>query len=296
MKVKMPTPMQANLLYLMVCVILLAGSGLLAPRLGLGTNLWINEFLWILAPSVLLVTIGKMPVEKVFKLQKAQKKHILTGMAASVSLWFFAFYLSKMTGLLLDRSFGTVDTGLTGAPSTIQSILLLIGMLVLAPICEELLFRGIIQSAYEVRYPRYGFVFSAILFGMFHVLNGVTEVIPTFLAGLMLGYLVFCTGSIAASMAAHLAFNFSALFINGSLGLSNLKTIPIWIHFAGVGGLILAVILLSRLRPSGQKEAEAPEETSAKLKTSVASIVFFVLSGVFTVCVGVMELYIRTKP
>lgn len=296
MKEKMPTPAQANLLYLVICAVLLTGSGILAPILGIGTNLWINEFIWILTPSVLLVTIGKMPAGKVFKLQKARKKDIVRGMAAAAGLWFFAYCLSKITGLFLDSSFGTVDTGLGSSPSTIQSILLLIGMLVLAPVCEELLFRGVIQSAYEVRYPKFGYVFSAILFGMFHVMNGVTEIIPTFLAGLLLGYLVYRTGSIAASMTAHLTFNFSALFFNGSLRLSTLTKIPLWLPVVGGAGLVMAVLLLSRLSPSGQKEAEVPDETSARPKISASGILFFILSGIFTIGVGAFELYIRTKP
>lgn len=287
-----PTTKQANLMFLLISVVILLGSALLAPRLGLGTNLWINEYLWILAPCILLVKLGGMPAKEVFKLRKTSGKNIVIGGIAAVCIWFFAFYLSKITGLFLNSRFGAFDTGSAGnAVSVNQSILMLIGMIILAPICEELLFRGVIQSAYEAHNRKYGFVISAILFGMFHVLNGITEVIPTFLTGLLLGYLVYRTGSIAASMFAHMMFNFSALFINGGLGLSALKTIPFWLHCISIVGVLAAVLLLSRLVSVDQDgdEAEIPERKNY----SAGSIVTFALSALFVIIIGAAEIYVR---
>lgn len=292
MKQLYPSTKQANLLFLLVSILILIGSSILAPRLGLGTNLWVNELLWILAPTVLLVKFGKMSDTEVFKLQKTSKNNIMLGVLAAISMWFLTFFLSKVTGMFLDSKFGAFNTGnAVKAPSANQAVLMLIGMLILAPICEELLFRGVIQSAYEAWIGKYGFIVSAALFGMFHVMNGITEVLPTFLLGLMLGFIVYRTRSIIASMFAHFAVNFSALFINGSLRLSFLKEIPLWLYFVSFGGLFLAIFLLSRLKPAAPEVTETPE----KSKYPLGSAILFALSGLFVICIGALEIYARTK-
>jgi membrane protease YdiL (CAAX protease family) len=292
MKQGYPTVKQANLMFLLIAVAILTGSALLAPRLGIGTNLWINEYVWILAPSVILVKLGKMPAKEVLKLRRISGRNILPGTFAAVGMWFFAFYLSKITGIFLDARFGSLATGTAETVSSSnQTLLVLIGVLVLAPVCEELLFRGVIQSAYEAHNRKYGFVMSAVLFGMFHVLNGVTEVLPTFLAGLLLGYLVYRTGSIAASMLAHMAFNVSSVFINGALGLSSLKTIPLWLHPVCIGAFVLVLVLLSRVRPAGEKEETAGAPAAGSCPAG--GIVTFILSGVFVLAIGAAEIYVR---
>ncbi len=334
MKGNLPSIKQANLLFLLVSFAILLSSSLLVPRLGIGVNLWINEYLWILAPTVFLAKLGKMPTKEVFHLKKTSRRNIMIGMMAAVSLWFFAFYLSKQTGLFLDNKFGAFDTVITNSVSPSQGILTLIGMLILAPICEELLFRGVIQSAYEAHNKKYGFVFSAILFCMFHVMSGVTEVIPTFFVGLLLGYLVYRTGSIMASMAAHMATNFSALFINGSLGLSFLKVIPLWLPIVSIVGLCFVAFLLSRLKIDeydviDQETLNVPtkdilikdvpikeisikeisieerlieekliedlpiEVISTKMKFTIGSVVLLILSILFVLCIGAIEIIAR---
>jgi hypothetical protein len=160
-------------------------------------------------------------------------------------------------------------------------------------------------------------------------MNSVTEVIPTFFAGLLLGYLVYKTGSIAASMATHFAFNASALFINGSLGLSSLRSIPLWFHFASIGGILFTILLLSRLKSAediaentakaaaednvgnivkaaaedtpeayaGKNVADNAEAANVPVikKYSAGSIVLFVLSGLFVIIIGAIELYVRQR-
>lgn len=293
MKQAYPTTFQANLMFLLISIMILIGSSLLLPLLGIGTNLWINEYIWILAPVTLLIKFGRMPSVEVLKLIKPTGKNIIIGVLSAISLWFFAFFLSKATGLLLSYKIGDLNTGNLRAPSSNQAILLVIGMLILAPICEELLFRGVIQSAYEARNKKYGFVMSAILFGMFHVLNGITEVIPAIFLGLMLGYLVYRTGSIITSMVAHMTINFCALFLNGSLGLSKLTTIPLWLTFVSITGIFVTLLLLSRLQPNLQLASD--EGNTKIIKKSIGSVVLFILAILYVICFAVIEIYVRLE-
>jgi len=84
-------------------------------------------------------------------------------------------------------------------------------------LAEELLFRGLIQTAIEkrVRY-RYSaeiaMVIAAILFGLAHFAGGFEYVILATVAGLLYGYTYKITGRIEAPIITHLVLN-SAHFI-----------------------------------------------------------------------------------
>lgn len=328
-----PSTRFANLLFLAVSFLILIGSSILAPILGLGTNLWINELLWILTPALISVIICKLTPKKVLKIKRASRRNICIGMLAAAGLWFATYDLSRNTGIWLNHTFGVIDTdSFTASLSVNQSILLLFGMLILAPICEELLFRGVIQSAYESYNGKHGYVYAAVLFGMFHIANGITEVIPTFLVGLLLGYLVHRTGSIITSMCAHMAFNFSSILFTGALGLNKLESVPIWLHLIALGGLTGAILLLGSIKVELQKAGEegmtanAAEEgkttnvdinpsiqtaavgeaeefiqiASASQTVKIVSVgyslgskITFALSGLYVICMGVLEIYIR---
>lgn len=73
---------------------------------------------------------------------------------------------------------------------------------VLAPVMEETLFRGIIQGSI---YRRDGAVksilLSALLFGVFHIIP--QQVINAFLVGIILGYIYFRTGSLLTVIILH---------------------------------------------------------------------------------------------
>jgi membrane protease YdiL (CAAX protease family) len=76
----------------------------------------------------------------------------------------------------------------------------------LAPIVEELIFRGVIFSGFQRIYPAFWAIFfSALLFGLFHL--NPWQLGPTFLLGLLLGYVRLRTGSLLAAIFTHALHN-----------------------------------------------------------------------------------------
>lgn len=330
MKQQYSTTKQANLMFLCVSIFLMIGSSILIPTLGIGTNLWINEYIWILAPVLIFAKLGKLSTKNTFKLKKISKSNKMISVLSAVCICFFSNYLSKISDLFLNHTVGSININLYESVSSVtQSLLLLIGMVVLAPICEELLFRGFIQSAYENYSRKYGFVITAVLFGMFHILNGITQVIPTFMAGLVFGYLVHRTGSIITSMLAHMAFNVSSIVFVSFMGFANMSTVPLWFHLTGFGGLAAVLLLISKLKGTDEeaikevKEEEGNynikekieetgdyniketisvmieennmiiEEAPTVTKYSLGSKITFALSCIFVLIIGAFELYLR---
>lgn len=243
-----PTVTQANILFLITVIITIAGSAFFQPRLGLGTNLWINEFVYILFPPLLLAKVNGWSVEKVYRFRKTSIRNKAFSFFSGLSLWFFSFYLSKMTRMFLHNKIGVSTTPGELSLSIYQSLLLIIGIIVLAPICEEIFFRGFMQRAYEGRTKRYGFVITGLLFGSFHIFNGISEVMPACILGLAMGYLVYKTDSLSTSMLFHGAVNTCAVLLGGFFEKSTQTAIPGWVHVVALMGFCLSVVFMSGLK------------------------------------------------
>lgn len=83
--------------------------------------------------------------------------------------------------------------------------LALVALIVVAPVAEELVFRGLAFATFG----RYSLVGSAALFAVAHGM--AVLLVPVFLAGLALGYARLRTGSVYTGMAMHMALNAIAL-------------------------------------------------------------------------------------
>jgi len=86
---------------------------------------------------------------------------------------------------------------------------LLIGGVIIGPICEEIIFRGIIEEGFIETYggPT-AVVYSALIFGVIHLLP--LQVVNAFLAGILLGWIYWKTRSLWIVMILHILNNYLA--------------------------------------------------------------------------------------
>jgi membrane protease YdiL (CAAX protease family) len=123
--------------------------------------------------------------------------------------------LSGVMTLVADRlGEGLEDQGivenLRDAPPESAALLLLFVTL-LAPVSEELVFRGYLQAAFGERLGRRaGIVFTAVLFGLFHLADPWV-VPPIVILGLLLGAARARTGSVWPGVLGHVLNNAVAL-------------------------------------------------------------------------------------
>jgi membrane protease YdiL (CAAX protease family) len=95
--------------------------------------------------------------------------------------------------------------------------LVLMAGAVIAPIVEEIYFRGFVFRAYlDQKGPRQAFLFSAGLFALVHL--NLPALLPIFAIGLLLSFLYLRTGSILPAIVAH-GVNNAAAFTALYLGL-----------------------------------------------------------------------------
>lgn len=284
-----PTITQANMTYFIMAVLLLVSSIILIPILGPGTNLWINEYVYILLPALLMSRINGWKPEDTYRYKRISSKNAVISILSGISAWFFISPVAKLIDILLNESVGIIKTkGFTNI-SISQGLLLLLGMVILAPICEETLFRGLIQKAYESHSSKHGFIYAGVLFGIFHIFNGVKDVLPAIVLGLVFGYVAYKTGSIAGSMLAHAANNFCAL-VFGSLISSY---IPSWFIFAGIISLIALILLLRGLKTVTVHNEGTPADEPTGQKFTKQAVIFLILSLILVLSAGVLEILAR---
>ena len=127
--------------------------------------------------------------------------------------------------------------------------------ILLAPIGEELLFRGVTMHQAKRVFPFWAAnIMQALLFGLFHM--NMIQGIYAFFLGMVLGYICEKGGSIYQSILFHMMFNFWGTIISGILPTGN-STLFFVLYFAtGVictfSGLILFRFGTNRL---AQKQA-----------------------------------------
>lgn len=162
----------------------------------------------------------------------------------------------------------------TEAISEMPLSVVLLGGCILGPLCEEVLFRGLLAG----RLARYGqkpaaFV-SALLFGLYHV--NLSQFCYAFLLGLLLAYAYFYTGTLKMPVLLHILINLYGSFVVFLLperGLLPLLYALSWPVLA-----IAAVVLLVRGRKKQVWEHGpcAPSMRAVFINVGMtAAIVFF---------------------
>jgi len=173
--------------------------------------------------------------------------------------WFGAAFVVSLSwaagvGALRELLFGeaaqsehlkSLESAFTDADPMTLAVLVL-GVGVLAPVAEELMFRGIIQSRLVQRWGApVGIVVASVLFAVAHAdPQHAISVLPM---GLMLGWMAHHTGSIRVPILVHLLNNTFAVVTTHSL-----QDAPEWIQAAVMLSVLLfgitSLVTLARKR------------------------------------------------
>jgi len=135
---------------------------------------------------------------------------LAAGVVASVPLCALFWYLmrSPLAPLARIRGFLARHLYAVAAPWSVAQIAT---VCVLAGLCEEILFRGVIQGALSDWLGRYtGLIVASVLFGCAHLVTLGYGVIAGML-GVYLGLLWMASGNLLVPVVTHAAYDFAAL-------------------------------------------------------------------------------------
>ncbi|MDR2886238.1 MAG: CPBP family intramembrane metalloprotease [Rikenellaceae bacterium] len=115
---------------------------------------------------------------------------------------------------------------------------------VMAPILEELLFRGLLQHSTVNRYgPVAGIVIAAAVFGVIHFIP--QQVVNAFALGLVLGWVYYKTRSLTAVILMHAANNGLSYYLMG-IGPADATVQDVlpepWMYYALYAACVLIVV------------------------------------------------------
>ena len=146
------------------------------------------------------------------------------GVLAGLKAWVIAFPLVILWSSLVEtgvewatgepRQEQIAVLALKDAPKgTLSFWILILYVILIVPMMEELLFRGFLQNWLRSKLsPAFSIGLTSFIFAFFHYAPGqgisnITIVSSLFLLSLVLGWLMFRTGSLKAPMALHSIFN-----------------------------------------------------------------------------------------
>lgn len=200
-----------------------------ADTTGIRVATMVGQILFLLLPTVILARLRFPSVTNIFRLGGINVKEIAAVIIAVVALQqVLQGYLLVQEAIpvgfppVVQRFIDEVKQMmkqmydmLTAAESLPEFLFVVLVIAVTPAVCEELLFRGLIQRTLErSSVERYGLraaVLAGVIFGLYH-LNPFT-LIPLMALGVYFGFVVYRTQNILPAIVAHFCNNFLACLV-----------------------------------------------------------------------------------
>lgn len=179
--------------------------------------------------AVLFQRLERLSIPATLRLRWPGWRMLTLSVALAFGLWITGVMLNLITTLVLGYTAPVPPTMFPrNAP---DAFLLVLSTIVVAPLCEETMFRGYVQRAYERHDPWTGVLVGGVTFALYHLrFQGAFALLPVALA---LGFVAWRSNSLLPGILLHAAYNSIASVI---LVASSFLSMEI------VGGLTLALI------------------------------------------------------
>ncbi len=205
-------PLTGAALFVICALWLLFGQSVLSQTLGIyGTA--VSE-LFILLLALFPVAVGKVRFGDVFPMRKISMRTIAGLIVLFIGSLFLTTTIANLTGFFFPEGMAKTADGLSEAMTEYPYLITFITVAVIAPICEEALFRGAIMSAFSgLRSKTLLIAIIGVLFGLMHM--DPYRFLITAVLGAVLAYIMLETRNIFMPVLFH--------FINNTVSMFSLK-------------------------------------------------------------------------
>lgn len=231
----------------------------------LGISTFLMQIAFFLMPAFLYLIIKRKNLRYVLRLNKLSLGNTLLVIAITIfavptisAINYMIYAIVNALGRPLPNPLPVIDN--------MYSLVIGIVIIAIAPaICEEVMARGVIMRGYERFGNKTAWAISAILFSIMH--RNIQSVVPIFLIGLLLAYIVYRTNSIWAGVVAH--------FINNAVAI--------------------ALLYVARKMQQILGMSEEQIDQAATLETDIFTIIIVIGAFIFclTAVIGFMALLIQ---
>ena len=201
---------KAGWLYLIIAVISISISFLLTAlylktdfELDMIPNILISEAM-LIVPTFFILLFSKDKVTEVLSIRKIKWSTFFGVIAFTMAASPLVTLVNLVSQLFVENTV----TENSAEFLSLHPLLLIFFVGVLAPICEEVVFRGAIFGGMKKEENVFkAIIASGLLFGLLHM--NINQASYAFVIGVLLGFLVEATGSIFSSILFHVLVNAS---------------------------------------------------------------------------------------
>lgn len=209
---KRPGIVQVSILF-SVTIILFLFIGYRVQQSEFYSGVLISEFGLIMLPALIFLLLFRYDLRPVLGLKGTRPLNFLVTFVLMLLAIPIAGVFNLLNLLIVNSIFGKIIVGqlpaATDAWSLLANILVIAGS---AGICEEFLFRGVIQRSFERRFGiTRAILLAAFLFSLTHM--DFQKIFGTFLLGALIGFIFYRTDSLLCSMFAHFTNNAAVVLI-----------------------------------------------------------------------------------
>ena len=212
-----PTIREAIGLYL-ICLALMLSAGLLLQAVDLRIGLIVTEGGLILLPTLYFIQKNRLSFRQVLRLKRVSFQILFLIFIITIPFRVCSFLVSAVVQTVFPmpdfilRSLEHMYAELMFPSNTLELILTVLGIIFMAAICEEVMFRGFILHVLLKRKGRWSaIVITAIGFALYHLDPWAIPEVA--IIGIFLGWLVVRTDSIFPAIVAHASFNFLGIVL-----------------------------------------------------------------------------------
>lgn len=164
-------------------------------------NILLSEAM-LIVPTFFMLLFSKDKVTEVLSIKKIKWSTVFGVIGFTLAASPLVTFVNLASQLFVDNTVSTNSAQFL----SLHPLLLIFFVGILAPVCEEIVFRGAIFGGYK----KEGNVFKAvlvsgILFGLLHM--NINQASYALVIGILLGFLVEATGSIFSSILFHVLVN-----------------------------------------------------------------------------------------
>ncbi|MBT3224168.1 MAG: CPBP family intramembrane metalloprotease [Proteobacteria bacterium] len=174
-------------------------------------------------------------IKTAFALKNGLPSTYVIALLGGLSVGMFPAWLAEqMRAMFPNLGFGSLEliTNLLNTDDVIGKAAMMVTVVIMAPLCEELIFRGFLWDAAARFMPRWGvWLTTSVLFAVYHMdpIQG-TAVLFT---GLFIGWLRYIGGSVWPAVVAHFVNNGLAASFALIVGTDDSTPMPIWLALVG---------------------------------------------------------------
>lgn len=263
-------------------------------------NILLSEAM-LIVPTFFVLLFSKEKVTKILSVKKMKWSTVFGVVAFTMAASPLITLVNLLSQLIVDNTVASNSTQFL----SLHPLLLIFFVGILAPVCEEIVFRGAIFGGYKNE----GNVFKAImasglLFGLLHM--NINQASYALVIGILLGFLVEATGSIFSSILFHVLVNSTnamMMILSDSIVSDEvmenaqqivttstlLNMICVYLVLAVIGTTIAICLLVWMSKNEGREQHLKQAWADRKVKSGKIVSVPFIIGAVISILFMLLE-------